>query len=177
MTPGRLVASGLGSLLFFCLAPGSVAGLVPWLLTRWRFQAPLLGVEATRYLGATLAGLGSAILLDCFARFALQGRGTPAPVMPTQTLVVAGLYRFVRNPMYLGLLGTILGQALLFGSLALLGYAALAWLGVHLFVVAYEEPTLRARYGAEYGAYCAGVGRWWPRVTPWRPEALHSPPA
>ena len=89
------------------------------------------------------------------------------PVFPTQHLVVSGLYRYVRNPMYVAVLAVILGQALIFGSIGLLEYAAVAWLAAHVFVVAYEEPTLRANFGAEYQAFRAAVPRWIPRLTPW----------
>jgi protein-S-isoprenylcysteine O-methyltransferase Ste14 len=107
--------------------------------------------------------------VTAFAQFALEGRGTPAPVAPTANLVVKGLYRYVRNPMYVAVLAIILGQALLFASLAVLAYGALVLLAVHLFVVAYEEPTLHDTYGAQYDAYGRGVRRWIPRLTPWRP--------
>jgi protein-S-isoprenylcysteine O-methyltransferase Ste14 len=162
----RLVALG-GSAVFLVIAPGTVAGYVPWLLTRWHVHPPLLGLAVTRIAGAVILLAGGAVLLDSFRRFALDGLGTPAPPFPTRTLVVTGLYRFVRNPMYCGVIATIAGQALLLGSSALLAYAAIVWLGFHLFVLVYEEPTLEARYGEAYAAYRRGVARWVPRVTPW----------
>jgi protein-S-isoprenylcysteine O-methyltransferase Ste14 len=113
-------------------------------------------------------GAGAAAVLDCFARFALEGRGTPAPVAPTENLVVSGLYRHVRNPMYVGVVAAIVGQALWFGSPVLLEYAVLVWLAFFAFVVLYEEPTLRRRFGPAYDNYRANVRRWWPRMTPWR---------
>ena len=115
-----------------------------------------------------LAGLP--VLLDSFVRFAVEGLGTPAPVFPTSHLVVTGWYRYVRNPMYVAVLAVIVGQALIFGNVTLLEYGALAWLLAHIFVLAYEEPTLRGTFGEEYQLYRANVPRWIPRLTPWRPN-------
>jgi protein-S-isoprenylcysteine O-methyltransferase Ste14 len=151
-----------GSLAFLALAPGTVAGLVPWWITRWRVQPAFLGA-ASRVAGALLVGAGLAVLLDSFARFALRGRGTPAPILPPRHLVVTGLYRWVRNPMYVAVVSTIAGQGLLLGDGRVLAWAALVWLGCHLFVVGYEEPALRRTFGAEYDAFCASVPRWVPR--------------
>jgi protein-S-isoprenylcysteine O-methyltransferase Ste14 len=156
-----------GSLLFLLLAPGFVAGLAPWWISQWRMQPPLLGLNLFRLLGVALIAAGIPALLDSFARFALQGLGTPAPVLPTQHLVVTGLYRYVRNPMYVAVVWVIGGQGLLLGNARLLGYGALVWLGFHLFVIGYEEPTLRRQFGAEYENFCANVQRWIPRVSPW----------
>ena len=111
---------------------------------------------------------GVAVVLDSFARFALQGLGTPAPVLPTRHLVVSGLYRYVRNPMYVGVLGIILGQGLLIGDGRLFAYGVLLWLVVHVFVVGYEEPTLRRSFGSEYEVFRHNVPRWIPRLSPWR---------
>ncbi len=112
-----------------------------------------------------LAGLP--ILLDSFVRFAVEGLGTPAPVFPTKHLVVTGWYRYVRNPMYVAVVSTILGQALLFGNIGVLEYGALVWLSFHLFVLGYEEPRLRATFGEEYRQFRANVPRWIPRFTAW----------
>ncbi len=161
----------LGSLAFLVVAPGTVAGLVPWWISRWRVQRPFLGAADLRLVGAALLVLGAAVLLDSFARFALRGLGTPAPVAPPRNLVVTGLYRHVRNPMYAGLLAAILGQALLLGNATLLGYALLVWLVVHLFVLLYEEPTLARTFGEEYAAFRANVPRWIPRVRGWKGTA------
>lgn len=160
---GGRFAPVIGSLIFFCIAPGTVAGLLPYVLSRWRFGPAFLGIEAVRYIGGALIAVGLACLVACFARFALEGRGTPAPVAPTQTLVISGLYRYVRNPMYVAVVTIIVGQALLFASRSLLIYAAVVWLCFHLFVLIYEEPTLRRRYGEAYEAYRARVPRWLPR--------------
>jgi protein-S-isoprenylcysteine O-methyltransferase Ste14 len=164
----RRTLSILGSIVFFCVAPAVVAGWAPYWMTGWRVGPPLLGMPALRWLGAVLTALGAALLVDCFARFATQGLGTPAPVAPTRHLVVSGLYRHVRNPMYVGLMAAILGQALLFGSVRLLAYAAIVFVLVHGFVLAYEEPTLRRQFGDSYERYRANVRRWWPRLRPWR---------
>ena len=108
-----------------------------------------------------------AFLLHAFSLFALH-RGTPAPVAPTETLVVTGVFRFVRNPMYLAVLMIILGQALLFGSRWLVLYAAIALAVVVAFARGYEEPTLTRTYGEQYLDYRRNVSGWWPRLTPWR---------
>lgn len=160
-----------GSTIFFFLAPGFVAGLVPWWITHWRFAAPRWDPLPVRWLGAALILAGLAGLIECFARFASQGRGTPAPPLPTETLVVTGLYRYVRNPMYVTVLAMLFGQALLFGDPGVLEFAAVAWLCAYLFVLFYEEPTLRRTYGAQYDAYSAHVPRWLPRLTPWRAKS------
>jgi len=158
----------LGSALVFVAAPAMVAGLIPWLITQWEFQPPFLAVELTRVVGVALIMVGVIGLLDSFARFALQGVGTPAPIAPTRNLVVTGLYRHVRNPMYVSVVAFILGQALLFGDWRLFLYGALVFVAFHIFVLAYEEPTLRESYGAEYETYRANVARWLPRLTSWR---------
>ncbi len=158
----------LGSAVFLVIAPGFVAGLAPWWISRWRLEAPFFGLILFRFAGGALIALGSIGLLDSFARFALQGLGTPAPVFPTRHLVVTGLYRYVRNPMYVAVLSAILGQGLLFGNVTVLEYGAIVWLAFYLFVLMYEEPTLKAAFGSEYESFCAGVPRWIPRLTPWK---------
>ncbi len=146
-------------------------GFIPWWITRWRFEPPLWGLSYLPWVGGVLAALGLVILVDSFARFALQGLGTPAPIMPTQHLVVSGAYRFVRNPMYVAGLALIVGQALLFGDARLLAYVAIVWVVTHLFVVLYEEPTMRRTFGSEYDAFARAVPRWIPRLKPWRGPA------
>ncbi len=156
----------LGSALFLVLAPGIVDGLVPWWLTRWRAGA---GASAgARVLGALVIAAGLLVLLDAFIRFARVGRGTPSPTHPTERLVVSGLYRYTRNPMYLAVVGIIAGQALLLWRRELLVYGLAVALGFALFVRLYEEPTLRRRYGAEYDRYRAAVPRWWLARRAWR---------
>jgi len=164
----RRVWASLGTLLFLVIAPGTVAGLIPWLLTHWGFRPAFLGQEWLRWIGAVLIVAGLVPLLSSFARFALEGLGTPAPVAPTQTLVVSGFYRYVRNPMYVGVVAMIIGQVLLFSDLGVLVWAAVAWLAMHVFVVSYEEPTLEQRYGAQYANFRSHVPRWIPRLTAWR---------
>jgi protein-S-isoprenylcysteine O-methyltransferase Ste14 len=158
----------IGSLLFFLVAPATVAGWVPWYLTRWRSDAVLFDGPASRWLGGVLAIAGLAMLVESFARFAIKGLGTPAPLAPTRHLVVSGLYRHVRNPMYVGVVMAILGQALVFGSRALVFYGAGVWAAFFLFVLLYEEPTLKRQFGAEYEEYRRHVPRWMPRIRPWR---------
>jgi protein-S-isoprenylcysteine O-methyltransferase Ste14 len=160
----------LGSALFFIAVPGVLAGLVPWWMTHWEVQSPFLGLGLTRAIGVVLILAGVVGLVGSFARFALQGLGTPAPIAPTRHLVVTGLYRFVRNPMYLAVSAIILGQALVFGDWRLVVYGAVFWVVCHLFVVSYEEPTLLRTFGAEYEAFRANVPRWIPRLTAWRTE-------
>ncbi len=159
----------LGSAVFFVLAPFVLAGLIPWWITYWQFGPPFLGLELTRAIGIVLILAGLPGLINSFARFALEGLGTPAPIAPPQTLVVTGLYRYVRNPMYVSVLAIILGQAVLFGDWRLIACGALFWLACHVFVIAYEEPTLQRTFGAQYEAFRANVPRWIPRLTPWQP--------
>ena len=162
----RLLAI-LGSAVFLVLAPGTVAGLVPWWISRWRMDISVNCWLPLRVLGVLLIAAGVPVLLDSFARFALQGFGTPAPVFPTKHLIVTGLYRFVRNPMYVAVVSVIIGQGLLLGDVRILEYGALVWLAFHSFVLMYEEPTLRASYGPEYEQFRAAVPRWVPRLNPW----------
>ena len=169
----RRVFAILGSAIFFIVAPGTVSALLPWWISRWRFQAPLLGFGFLRAVGVLLIIAGGLVLLDSFARFAFQGLGTPAPVFPTRHLVVTGLYRHVRNPIYIANVLAIAGQGLLFGDVRLLVYGALVWLFFHLVVLGYEEPTLRATFGLEYEDFSAHVPRWLPHARPWRPAAEH----
>jgi protein-S-isoprenylcysteine O-methyltransferase Ste14 len=158
----------LGSIVFLFIAPGFIAGIVPrWITTGYAETAAWpLPFQAA---GILLIVSGGCVLLDSFARFALQGLGTPAPVFPTRHLVVSGLYPYVRNPMYLAVVSVILGQGLLFGNVSVLEYGAAVWLGFHLFVLLYEEPTLRSTFGKEYDEFCANVHRWIPRFAPWKP--------
>src|SRR5215475_1716835 len=164
----RRTVAVIGTAIFFVFVPCVVAGLVPWWISRWEFRLSFLGVELTRFVGAALILAGVAGLVDSFVRFALEGLGTPAPIAPTQNLVVTGLYRYVRNPIYVALVAVILGQAVLFGDVRLFWYGTLLWLFFHVFVVVYEEPTLTQTFGIEYEAYRANVPRWIPRLTPWR---------
>ncbi len=160
----------LKNLLFTVLVPGTVAVYVPLRI------AGGVGSDAAFILRvlAWIPGLiGLSIYLWCVWDFATFGRGTPAPIDAPKRLVVRGLYRYVRNPMYVGVLLVILAWVLHFGSLGLLLYGAAVATVFHCFVVFYEEPTLRRSFGDEYARYCAGVGRWWPR----RPAAGGHEPA
>ncbi len=159
----RLATAAAGSSLFFALAPGVVAGVMPWWLTGWDAEPVWLPL---RVLGALVLAAGAGVLVHAFARFVAEGLGTPAPVAPTQHLVVGGLYRWVRNPMYVAVVSCVAGQALLFGSLGLALYAAGLLVLFVSFVRGYEEPTLRRQFGSEYEAYRRAVPGWWPRARP-----------
>lgn len=144
--------------------PTIVAGLVPWLLTRWHAdEQPLV----LRILGAIVLALGAVLVLETTARFAFQGRGTPAPWAPPERFVETGSYRYVRSPMYLGVILLIVGQALLLGQEILYAWAAFAWLLFTSFLVFYEEPQLVRRFGESYEDYRRRVRRW----TPTRPRS------
>ena len=146
--------------MFLLAAPGVVAGLVPWWLTGWRLEDTWLPV---RIAGSILLVAGVAALLHAFARFVVEGVGTPAPVAPTERLVVGGLYQYLRNPMYVAVAAAVVGQALLLGQLILLVYAAAFGIVSVAFVRWYEEPTLLRRFGHQYEEYCREVPAWWPR--------------
>ena len=154
----------LGTIVFFFVAPGIIAGFIPWSLSGWRIHALLPGDWVLVAIGGVLIVSGLAALIASFARFALDGRGTPAPIAPTAELVTGGFYRFVRNPMYVAVLAIIFGQALAFASLAVLIYGVIVFAAVHAFVTLYEEPTLRDTHGASYDAYVAAMPRWIPRL-------------
>jgi protein-S-isoprenylcysteine O-methyltransferase Ste14 len=151
------------------VAPGVVAGLVPWLMSGWDVRWPMsaFGVGMIA-LGAAILAVTVLVLIRNFVRFVIEGRGTPSPALQTERLVVGGDYRFVRNPMYLGVIGAILGQAMIFGSFALLLYALAVWATMATFVSWYEEPLLQNRYGDEYERYRQGVPAWVPRLHPWQ---------
>ena len=155
------------SAIFAIIAPGTVAGIIPWWISRWKIQAPFLNFYGFRVTGIILILASLPVLLDSFARFALQGIGTPALLLPTRHLVVTGLYRYIRNPMYVAVVGLIAGQALLLGNRALLFYAIIVWMAFQIFVLLYEEPVLRKTYTAEYEVFCRNVPRWIPRLSAW----------
>jgi protein-S-isoprenylcysteine O-methyltransferase Ste14 len=162
--------AGVGSSVFFALAPGIVAGVVPWWVTGWEMRSPFAHWAPLRVIGAILVAAGAAVLIHAFVRFVVEGAGTPAPVAPAERLVVGGLYRHVRNPMYLGIVAAIVGQALLLGQLMLLGYALVALVVFAAFVRWYEEPVLTHRFGAQYETYRRAVPAWRPRLRAWKPE-------
>jgi protein-S-isoprenylcysteine O-methyltransferase Ste14 len=160
--------AAIGTGLFFLLGPGTVAGLLPWWLTGWKVPdqgMPVLLVRAV--VSVILLTVGSAVLLSAFARFVREGAGTPAPLAPTDRLVVGGTYRYVRNPMYLAVVAVLLGQSVLFASTALLVYTGVVWAVMAAFVRWYEEPVLTDRYGSEYEEYRRHVRAWLPRSRPW----------
>jgi protein-S-isoprenylcysteine O-methyltransferase Ste14 len=153
----RAIAGSAGFVLFG--GPTIVAGLVPWLLTHWQADEQPAALKA---LGLLLLAAGGALVLETTARFALQGRGTPAPWAPPERFVERGSYRFVRSPMYLGVLLLVVGQGLLLGREVLYLWAAGAWLMFTAFLVFYEEPQLRRRFGDDYEDYTRRVRRWQP---------------
>jgi protein-S-isoprenylcysteine O-methyltransferase Ste14 len=162
----RTWTAAVGSAAFFVVAPGTVAGLGPWLITHW--EIPGSSPPARVILGVVLIVLGLIPPVHAFTQFAEAG-GTPMPVAPTERLVVTGFNRFVRNPMYAGLITVILGQALLFDSPWLVLYAVIGWIVTASFVHWYEEPTLVGEYGEQYEEYRRNVPAWTPRLTPWSP--------
>jgi protein-S-isoprenylcysteine O-methyltransferase Ste14 len=168
----RRSRAAAGSAVFFVLAPCTVAGAIPWTLTGWRsgWSAPGWVVVIGVAIGGSVLAAGTVVLVSTFARFVIEGAGTPAPVAPTAQLVVGGLYRYVRNPMYLAVLATILGQALILGRPVLVLYAGAVAVAVMTFVRLYEEPSLLREFGDSYVAYQAAVPGWWPRLSPWHPR-------
>jgi protein-S-isoprenylcysteine O-methyltransferase Ste14 len=166
----RVVAAA-GSAVFFVLAPGVVAGLLPWLITGWRFEPSWLPL---RVAGWVILVPAVAVLVSAFVRFVVEGLGTPAPIAPPQKLVVGGFYRHVRNPMYIAVLSAIIGQALVFGQLWVLLYAAAVTAGFYAMVHWHEEPSLRRNFGDQYDAYRDAVPGWLPRLKPWQPPSAPS---
>jgi protein-S-isoprenylcysteine O-methyltransferase Ste14 len=154
----------LRSLLWAAALPGIVAGYVPWRYLGLG-QARIAWRDPLQLLGILLAALGMGLLTTCIWEFARRGRGTLAPVDPPRHLVVQGLYRFVRNPMYLSVTTILLGELLIARTAALALYGA-GWLAlVNLFVIGYEEPALRRQFGESYDRYTKTVGRWIPRLS------------
>jgi protein-S-isoprenylcysteine O-methyltransferase Ste14 len=150
--------------VFTVVVPGTVGVLVPrWFLLEEGGREVLPEVW-WRWLGLLPIIAGACIYLACAWDFAVTGLGTPAPIDMPRRLVVTGLYRFVRNPMYVGVAWVVLGQAVLFGSRAVAIYVVSLWMLFHLFVIFHEEPVLRRKFGAEYEEYCLRVPRWLPRV-------------
>ncbi|HXQ33608.1 MAG TPA: isoprenylcysteine carboxylmethyltransferase family protein [Anaerolineales bacterium] len=153
--------TALKSFLFLIVAPGMVAGYIPLALLRRGSQIET-GVLA--YLAFPLWLVGGVILLWSFWNFLIQGRGTPAPIDPPKELVAGGFYRYVRNPMYVGVLAIIIGHFLWFGFWNLLIYAVIVFLAFNTFVTYYEEPTLKRKFGKSYEDYLKRVPRWIPRL-------------
>ena len=153
--------TALKSLIFLILAPGMVAGYIPLALLR---RGPQVETGLLAYLAFPLWLIGGVILLWSFWNFLIEGRGTPAPIDPPKELVAVGFYRYVRNPMYFGVLLILIGHFLWFGFWWLLIYTAIAFIVVHLFVTFYEEPTLKRKFGAAYEDYLEKVPRWVPKI-------------
>ena len=158
------------ALLFVIVAPGAAAVLIPWLLLSMGWEWERLNLGPLRWVGAPFLLIGTVAYLPCVREFVVRGRGTPSPFDPPKKLVTSGTYRFVRNPMYVTVGLFLIGEILVFESLALLLFLLLLWLDFHLFVLFYEEPTLRKSFGESYEAYCRAVRRWVPRLRPYRPE-------
>lgn len=158
------------SVAWTVLIPGVFAGYVPWRYFGLR-DVVLDPQRPAHWAGVLAVAAGAGLLLVCVWEFARSGRGTLAPVDAPRALVVRGLYRHVRNPMYLSVTVIVLGELLLTASRGLLTYWIIWFGAVNLFVLGYEEPTLRQRFGAEYERYCGEVPRWIPRLTPRRLES------
>jgi protein-S-isoprenylcysteine O-methyltransferase Ste14 len=166
-------AAIVGTIVFTICVPGTVVVLVPYLLCRWRINPQLFGLSIVSWLGVALFLAALPIFATFLIRFVTEGLGTPAPIAPTERLVTGGPFQRVRNPGYIAVLAMIVGQGLFFGDAGVLVYALVVAVAFHLFVILYEEPTLRARYGAEYERYCRQVPRWVPRM---RTAKIRQPP-
>jgi protein-S-isoprenylcysteine O-methyltransferase Ste14 len=152
------------TITYAALFIGLVLIFLPVRLLSWSGIVRPTAIGVQQVAGMIIGAAGAAVALWCVFSLALIGKGTPAPFDPPRRLVIRGPYRFLRNPMYLGAGSALAGAALFYGSWALLGYTVLFFLVTHLFVVCYEEPSLRRTFGSEYEAYCRQVRRWWPRV-------------
>lgn len=157
----RTIVPILSTLLFTVVVPCTVLGLVPRWLLGGRF--PVLQDRVLTWIGAAVLLTGAAIYFRCAWEFAVRGLGTPAPIAPTKFLVTTALHRYVRNPMYIGVFLVLIGEAALFHSLKLIGYAAFLCVPVELFVLLYEEPTLHRQFGESYDEYRRSVPRWIPK--------------
>ena len=170
-------AAVLGSLVFFLIGPGLETGVGPWLLTSGFEVGDGPDVLALRILGVVLIVAGFAVVVHAYARFALEGVGTPSPIAPPRELVVTGAYRYVRNPMYVATAAVIVGEGLLLRQPILLAAAATYCAALALLGRRYEEPLLRRRFGPAYDAYAAAVPAWVPRLTPWDGAVTSAPSA
>ncbi|MDA8354362.1 MAG: isoprenylcysteine carboxylmethyltransferase family protein [Firmicutes bacterium] len=166
----RKPTAAVGSALFFLVGPGIVAGLIPWWITGWQMEEPLPFWGPLRVIGVLMLLAGVSVLIQAFVRFVVEGLGTPVPIAPPSRLVVGGMYRYVRNPMYVALIWVVVGQALILGQLPLLLYGAAFLLISATFVRWYEEPKLKRQFGADYEVYRRAVPAWWPRLRPWNSE-------
>lgn len=164
----------LKTIIFTIIVPGTVLVWAPYLLLSSSSVSSPPDIAGLRYFGVIPILLGAAIILWCAWDFTFAGKGTPAPMDPPKRLVVRGLYRYVRNPMYIGVLSAITGEALLFQSLALIEYAAVVFVFTYLFVIFYEEPTLRRKFGESYKNYCREVPRWIPKIFEAKSNSAHA---
>ena len=161
----------LKTLIFGLVIGYFIVYYLPWTLAIRGYEASYAGAGALRWFGVVPLVAGAFIALRCAFAFAWTGRGTPVPLDPPRTLVVSGFYRYVRNPMFLGVCLLLLGEIVLWGSLAAgLGYVAVVAASVTLLILLHEEPSLRAKFGADYEEYCRNVPRFLPRLRPWRKE-------
>ena len=165
----RTIAILLRTLIFTILVPGSVTVLIPHWILRSR-PGTDFDISALRWGGILPIALGAAVYFSCAWEFVKTGGGTPAPVDAPKALVARGLYRYTRNPMYVGVVSILIGEAVLFQSLRLASYVFIVWLFFHFFVLLYEEPTLRRKFGPSYEEYRKDVPRWIPKVRPARPR-------
>jgi protein-S-isoprenylcysteine O-methyltransferase Ste14 len=156
----RALAPVLKTIVFTIFVPGTVAVLMPWWIAGGS-QNPARG--PVTWAGVLVTVVGVAIYFRCAWEFAVRGLGTPAPIAPTKFLVTTALHRHVRNPMYIGVALVIFGEAAIYRSLAVAAYVVAMLTTVHLFVVFYEEPTLRRQFGEQYEKYCQNVPRWIPK--------------
>jgi len=152
----------IGTIIFTILVPGTVTIVVPHLILTSEHRLLAIKLGAVRFFGWIPLVAGVLIYLWTARDFTVSGKGTPAPIAAPRTLVVRGLYRYLRNPMYVGVLSVVIGEALLFESVALFIYALLLFPAFHMFVVFYEERVLRRQFGASYQHYCESVSRWVP---------------
>jgi protein-S-isoprenylcysteine O-methyltransferase Ste14 len=166
----RRARAAIGTGVFLGLASGVEAGLGPWLLTQWETGDGGLAAAPLRIVGVVLIAAGLGVLLHTFWRFVAEGVGTPTPLAPPERLVVGGVYRYVRNPMYVATAAVIAGQGLLLAQPVLLAGAAAYLATFALFVRRHEEPLLARRFGAQYDAYRRAVPGWWPRLRPWQAD-------
>ncbi|MCI0563993.1 MAG: isoprenylcysteine carboxylmethyltransferase family protein [Nitrososphaera sp.] len=161
---GKSAITAIKTLIFTIVVPGSVTVLVPYLLLSSGHGLYRWQIGPLRFLGIFPIILGVFFYLRCAWDFTFTGGGTPAPIDPPKRFVAKGLFRIVRNPMYVGITLILTGESILFESPKLLAYAAILWVGFHLFVIFYEEPTLRKKFGTIYEEYCRSVPRWIPKI-------------
>lgn len=170
----RTIPAAAGSAVWLAAAPVVVSGLVPWWITGWHGRGLGLWWSPLRVLGIALVTAGAVVVLHAFVRFVREGRGTPAPVAAPERLVVGGLYRHVRNPMYVAVIAIIVGQMLVLARFELLWYLCIIAGMCAAFAHLYEEPALRHRFGADYDEYRRAVPAWLPQLRPYRPPGTHT---